>query len=129
VYEFHEIKTGFSETVAEYQHEKRLGEIGQGEISSNNPFEVLGNENINIAQPLGSSEIIGGELQNRSGERAIGDLTNQFVEANKEEKPISERFKEGISEASSKISSKVSEAKEKILSAFGSTNQENVASS
>jgi len=96
--QFHEVKTGFSETVSEFQHEKRIEEVGQETIKSNNPFEVLGDENLNVES------------------------------STQEGRPMTEKLREGLSETTSRISSKIAETKEKILSSLAHE-KENVGTS
>jgi len=121
--QFHEVRSGFckdnvlfiynisfiAETVSEFQHEKRLEEVGQGMIASNNPFEVLGNEKLNLAQPLDHKEVVGGGLKT-SGEKTMGsDVTNKYLETTgmtgmEEGKPVTEKIREGFGETASRIS-------------------------
>jgi len=112
--EFHEVKTGFSETVKEYHLEKRLEELGTNELGSDNPFDILTYKQADIVQPLDPKDVVGGNVI----EATKGTFKNiegeQFnYEEDLEKKSLGQKISGGFGAAKDKISSSLSFGKEK----------------
>jgi len=85
---FRDVDNGFTETVDELKHEKRIEELGQEELSSKNPFKVL---------DTGS------------------DANNQ---EEGETRTLGEKIKGGLNDAGSKLSGKATEINQKVKGVF-----------
>ena len=76
--EFHEVTTGFSETVQELKHEQRVEALGQEELVSSNPFDSLATgekESENKEAPSGISSRIA---------ETKDQIASKFTQENKE---------------------------------------------
>lgn len=111
---FTEVTTGFNETVQELKHERGEDEVTK-ELNSGNPFEPLAHQKF-IDYQSGAKKGENVELkESESAGNAEGG----------EDKSLVEKVKQGLSDASSKISEKVGETKEKIKSVFVQKDKEN----
>jgi len=96
--DFKTVKTGFSETVKELKEEQRIEDVGQKSLASNNPFEVLASKNLNIAQPLESAEVVGGDLPVSEGPKTVTeDIANKFVRESETREEIREKIGPALS--------------------------------
>jgi len=102
---FREVTTGFSETESELKKER---EEPLGLKQSNNPFEVLADENIALAQPLSNADIVGGNVE------AIPPTTGHEITEPTENKTLLDKAKEAVSNVSTKIGGAIQDTKEKI---------------
>jgi len=118
--EFHEVTTGFSETVAEFKEEQRIEELGQLKVASNNPFDALSGEDITLAQPLSNAEIVGagGDIVNITTAADVSHVTDQEPENQSEDKSLTQKLKDGVSGATTMLGDKFTDAKNMIKSAF-----------
>jgi len=110
---FHKVgeNEGFTETVGEYKHEKRVQELGTEEISSSNPFEPLADPSLELAQPLEKGQIVGGQNVLKMTENIVpGSIEGQALEseekAAQKEKSIFQKLGDKFSSTQEKITSK-----------------------